>query len=518
MRKLVFLLCMLMASAAVNFNANAQGRKFDDILSIRLRSSGTIVENNEVRGYFMFYNVDKGAKGKNIYLLRILDENLEDFKTTTIEESKYVTLLESVYNGEAIMLKFIDFKGKRLIFMSYDKNAELISKTEREADRMELAYYNNVISTNQEANFLADITGKGFADYAMINSGKGYAINFISSEKSGKNWNKVSTNTKTYESAAYLCNSEDLIFNLVAKRPGRMSTKVEFAVNAYDIETGVKAFETDFKSEKYSAQPLNAYYNKETGLVNIIGIYYEPDVKTMKDNGLGLFNYRIDRQGNMVSEKYLSWAQDFRKFVTVDNDGRVSNDKKNGFIFFHDIIQNPDGSIIAVGEQYKKAADAAGIAMRAMGGAASTVKMVINDMIIFHFNKDFGINTVEFVEKTKSDFTLPYGAGFNNIHMLSNLVKAYGGFDYSFTSKSMEKGTASIGYVDCERKQGAKNEFVFGAVTYYNGKFSSDKIPLGRPKGRDWVRVMPGKPGYVVLFAYDRKEKSLEVRQEKINY
>lgn len=517
MKKLLFIFFCLIIVGAVNFESYGQGRKFDNILSMKLRSSGTIVENDEVRGYYMFYNVDKASKGKNTYLLRILDENLDDFKTTTIEESKHVYLAESVYNGNAIMLKFIDMRERRLIFMIYSKNAELISKTERDIDKMEMAYYQMMITQNLEANFLADVSGKGFVDYAVINSGRGYAINFVSSE-GGKNWNKISTNTNTVETAAFLCNSDDQIFNLVAKRPNRTSKQIDFAINGYDIATGIKSFETDLKSEKYSAQPLNAYYNKNTGLINVIGVYYEPDVKMVKDNGLGLFNYRIDAQGNIVSEKYLSWSQDFRKFVTVDNEGRVSNEKKNGFIYFHDVIQNSDGSIIAVGEQYKKAADAAGIALRAMGGGTSTVKMVINDMIIFHFNKDFDINSVEFVEKTKSDFTLPYGTGFMNIHMLSGMVKAYNGFDYSFTSKSRAQGTASIGYVDYEKKQGAKNEFVFGAVTYYDGKFTQDKIPLGKPKGRDWIRVMAGKPGYVVLFAYDKKEKTLETRLEKINY
>ena len=496
----------------------SQSRTFENIQRTTMRSSGTILENNEISGYYILYDMDKAKKGNRTYLLEILDENLDRFKTTTLEEGKSVYLTESVFNGEAIMLKFVDMKQKRLIFMAYSKGGDLLSKTEKELTKRETRLYGIMVNAQTEGNALNVIDGKGFVDYGMDDNGKKYVINYMPSDPEKKGWRKRSMNMKEIENAGFLCSSNDYVYSLVAKRPSLRSTKVQFAVTAHDIEIGVKAFETGLNSSKYSAQPMSGYFDEKTQLLNVIGIYYEPGVKQIKDNGLGLFNYQINFEGKIVNEKYLSWAQDFRKYVKVDNKGRISNENRNGFIYFHRIVQNPDGSIIAIGEQYKKTADAAGIAVAALGGAASTTKVVIQDMVVFHFTKDFNIAGVEMVEKSKSNFILPQGYDFMNIHLLSNVVKANGGFDYSFCSQNKRDESTSIGYVDYERKKGARNEFVFGALTYYDGQFSKDKIPLGKPRDKDWIRVLPGKPGYVMLLEYSKKEKTLESRLERINF
>ena len=37
-------------------------------------------------------------------------------------------------------------------------------------------------------------------------------------------------------------------------------------------------------------------------------------------------------------------------------------------------------------------------------------------------------------------------------------------------------------------------------------------------KKADWQHVYPGKPGYVMITEYFRKEKKLEFRMEKLNF
>ena len=510
---------VLMASCMITCpGAWGQSRTFENIRRVTMRSTGTILENNEISGYYILSDVEKAKKGNRTYLLKILDENLDDFKTTTLEEGKYVYLTESAFNGESIMLKFVDIKEKSLIFMSYSKNGDLLGKKEKELTKRETLFYRAMVTAETEGNALNSIHGKGFVDYGMDDNAKKYIINYIPSDPQKKGWRKRSMNVKGVENAGFLCSSNDYVYSLVVKRPGIRSMDMQTAIVSHDIELGVKSFETDLNSQKYKVQPMNGYFDEKTQLLNVIGIFYEPGTKQVKDNGLGLFNYQINFSGEIVNEKYLTWAQDFRKYVQVDNKGMISNEDRNGFIFFHRIIQNTDGSIIAVGEQYKKAADAAGIAGKALGGGTSTAKVVIQDMVIFHFTKEFDIAGVEMVEKSKSGFALPAGYGFVNIHMLSNIVKANGGFDYSFTSQNDKDESTSIGYMDYERKKGAKNELVFGAVTYYDGEFSRDKIPLGHPKDKDWVRVYPGKPGYVMLMEYSQKKKTLQSRLERLNF
>ena len=283
------------------------------------------------------------------------------------------------------------------------------------------------------------------------------------------------------------------------------------------MATGKENFNINLSSE-YNAQPLFGFYENE--LVNVMGLYYSPKVKSMKSNGLGMFLYQIDNSGKIVNKKYLAWAEQFSKFVDVDERGMIKNDGKNGFIYFHDIIRTESGEYIAVGEQYQKVADGLGIAATLIfgGNSASTTKVAIRDMVLFHFNKDFSVKNVEFVEKTKSFFFLPPNYDFMNIHLLSQAVKQSGSFDFAFISKNKSEGTNSICYLDYEKLKGEKNKWIFGAITETNGELIKDKIPLTKSSYRDEIRVLQGKPGYVTIVEYDASEKKIDLHLEQINY
>lgn len=516
MKKINCLLLVLLVSTLA-FKLHAQVRTFDNVIDMRLRNSGPIVEKSEVRGYYFFYALNKSKKGKRTYLLRILDENLNDFKTKTIEESKSFYLAEGAYNGSAILLKFIDFSKKKLVLMTYDKNAELISKIERDVPKSEMIFYR--AGSQFQTNSLYDIPGKGFVNYSYADKGRTYAMKYVPTEKDGKEWIRASNNKKTAESASFLSASDQFIYSLVAKRKSLLSKNIKFDLSAIDIATGKPAFRISLNDNKYSTQPLTAFYDKATKELNLMGMYYPPNTKVIKNNGLGLFNYKIDTQGKVVSKTYRSWSKDFRKFVKVDPKGRVISEDKNGFIYFHNIQKASDGSIIAIGEQYKKVADAAGIASKLLvNGYANTTKIVVNDIALFHFTPEFEVKSIEFVQKSKSNITLPYGSDFMNVHVSSLLVKAYGGFDYAYTSNNEKEGAMSIGYLDYEKIKGEKKQWIFGASTYYDGEFTQDKIKLGRPKSSERLSIYRAKPGYVAVVEYSKKLKKLDVRLEKINY
>lgn len=516
MKKIILslILCSLFFATT---KSNSQSRTFFKILKMNQKGSGPILQNDRVTGYYLFYKMEKAKKGVNTYLLRILDENLNDFQTSEMEESTRTYLAEGSFNGETILFKFADIKRKKLIFRSYDKNAQLIDKTERDLEATELRNYKLGYNGQQTINSLFDVGEKGFVDYSSKLNGAAYAVNFIPSDNNMKGW-ELNSPVKGYQSASYLSHSENVVFSLVARKPSMMSKDLSFEVCAIDISTGEMLFTTELADAFFAGQPLGAYFDQKTGLLNVMGIYYEAGTKVLKDNGLGLFKYQIDRNGEIVNKNQLSWTKDFRKFVTVDDNGKITNEDKNGFLYFHNIVQHPDGSVIAVAEQYKKAADAAGIAMAALGGGTSTTKVVINDMVLFKFTEDFSIDDVVFISKSKSNFTLPGGYDFMNIHLLSHIVKVMGGFDYSFTLNNRSEESISIGYVDYEKKKGAKNEWIFGAVTYYDGEFISDKITLGSPNDNIRRNVIPGKPGYITIINYDRLEKKVEMHLEKINY
>ncbi len=73
-----------------------------------------------------------------------------------------------------------------------------------------------------------------------------------------------------------------------------------------------------------------------------------------------------------------------------------------------------------------------------------------------------------------------------------------------------------MGYVDYEKRKGEKNGLVFGAITYADKEYATDKISLETEASS--LRVMPAKSGFILITEYFRKSQKLDMRLEKINY
>src|SRR6476659_4366484 len=86
----------------------------DKVYSAYQRNSGTIMENNQIKGYFFLYLSDKIDKHTNEYTLQILDENLNKVKDIKFQDSKKLTLLESSYNGNSLSFLFKNEDTKTL--------------------------------------------------------------------------------------------------------------------------------------------------------------------------------------------------------------------------------------------------------------------------------------------------------------------------------------------------------------------------------------------------------------------
>ena len=83
------------------YGTEAQTSKLsiDNVYSVTLRNSGTIIEKEEIKGYYFLYQSDKVDRKTNEYSLQILDANLNKIKDIKFQDSKKIILLESSYNG-----------------------------------------------------------------------------------------------------------------------------------------------------------------------------------------------------------------------------------------------------------------------------------------------------------------------------------------------------------------------------------------------------------------------------------
>lgn len=135
-------------------------------------------------------------------------------------------------------------------------------------------------------------------------------------------------------------------------------------------------------------------------------------------------------------------------------------------------------------------------------------------MLMLKLSKDFVLTDAKIYEKNNNNFSLGTGSDMSSPHTLALFAKAYGAFDYDYTQMGNNNESFSSTYTDYERSKGYKG-MTFNSISYYGGKLTSDKINLKTDATK--LKVLPGKPGSVLLLEYFKKAKRLDLRMEKLN-
>ena len=498
---------------------------FDAVRQAYFRNSGTINEKEEIKGYFTFYVSDKKDRKTNEYTIRILDANLNKIKDVVFEDDEYTQILESSYNGSSIMFLFFNRKERTLEYRAYDFDGKVKSTYTRELNNrsrglLESTYKDRSEEGQNEA--LHSVNDNGFVTVFPVKEGKyySYEVNFFFSDRK-KEWTYEAAEEQEdkWASALYLGATDSLLIFEVIKQKRLLSGKPHSWLVGLNIFSGKLAFEMSTEAEDYKFYPMNVVKEEGTGNVNVIGTYYEPDGKVLKDASLGLANWLISAKGTVLAKKYNSWEGPISKYLPTDQKGRVED---VGYIYFHRILRADDGNYFAIGEGYKKVVSGLGVAsniLRMAGGGGggtgvSAFKVKITDMVVIRFNPKFDVTNATIYDKRSNSLELPGGSSYLTPHVMALMAKAWGGFDYEFTQTDNNHSRFSIGYSDYEKTDEYKGN-TFNAITYSDGKITRDKINLKSKSS--WMRILPGKPGFVMVMEYFKKEKRMDLRLEKIN-
>lgn len=494
----------------------AQNSKtLEGVLKLRLRNSGPIIDQTEIKGYYMFYQEDKIARGEFAYQLHILDADLNTVATKSIVGTKNLMLAEGAYNGNSIMLKFLDFRNDVVRLQRYGLDGQLIQEYESEFGNFERLAYLNLRKEELEGTSLHSVPGQGFVHYRFVKDPRYmYIVEFYPNE--GEPWSQTPPpGVKLVQTAAYLGHTDDLLISNVAKKKGLNSRKMDNFVMGTDLKSGKRLFEVKMENSDFDIQILSvAPYNPDRG-IELLGLYFKLGDNVMKDPSLGFCRVNIDEQGNLKSTDLISWATDVAKVLPVNQKGKI---KGIGYVYFHDMITDAEGDIYLIGEQFKKTVSGAGLALNALSNnqAVSNFQLTVDDMMIFHLSPEFELKGVDIFAKSKSRVLLPPGYGLVSPQILATVMKQFGAFDYAFTQQSPDNKVFTVGFIDWDREGKGKNQLVFGAITRNEGAYALDKISL-ETRATD-LQVQPGKPGYIVIFEYLKRERQLELRLEQINY
>jgi hypothetical protein len=492
----------------------------ENIKSVYLRNSGPIIANEEIKGYFLFYQSDKVDKKTNEYTLQILDENVNKVKDIKFIDSKNIVLMESSYNGSDIMFMFYDKDQKQLDYRVYAIDGKQKFNYQRPIDNKTKNYIDQTFSQNTEETqnkSLFSIEDRGFITAIPVrDDGKyTYEINFYQTDKK-KQWTYTPEEEGKFSIAQYLGASDSVAIFEINKKERLLSGKVHSWLMGVYLHNGKKAFEFETNGrEKYNFFPMNIAAVRNSGQFMLMGPYFDKDDRAMRDKSLGLGVWVMNNTGNIVVSKYNSWDGEISKHLKVDSRGRVD---ELGYIYFHKIIQTEDGKIFAVGEGYKKVASALGIAATVLtrgGGGASTMKMKITDMLLLQFNSKFDITNAQIYDKNSNSIELPQGSEFVGAPTLAMMIKyTYDGFDYAFSQTDKTHSTFSVGYTDYVRSKDYKG-LTFNSISYYNNNLTTDKINLKTSSSS--MRILPAKTGSVMILEYFKKDKRLDMHLEKIN-
>jgi hypothetical protein len=494
----------------------------DNIRSVYLRNTGPIIANEEIKGYFSFYQSDKVDKHTNEYTLQILDENLNKVKSIKFTDSKNIVLLESSYNGSEIMFMFYDKDQKLLDYRVYAIDGKQKFNYQRPIDKKTQNYIAQAFSLNTEETqnkSLFGIPGRGFATAVPVRDGKQYTfeVNFYQTDKK-KSWTYTPVDDQRMSQAQYLGHSDSVLIFEVLKKKKLMTNKMDSYLLGIYLHNGKKAFEFETDREKYNFYPMNIAKFKNTNQYMLMGLYYDKDDKVNKDKSLGLGVWVMNNQGKVITAKYNSWDGDISKYLKIDKRGRVD---ELGYLYFHRIIQTEGGKIFAIGEGYKRVVSALGVGLKVLqaagGGVSSspTTKIKITDMVLMEFNDQFEVKNAQIYDKNSNSIELMSGGDFMSAPLLATIIKyVYDGFDYAFSQTDQSHSTFSVGYTNYVRSKDYKG-LTFNAISYYNNNITTDKINLKTSSSR--MRILPAKTGSVMILEYFKKDKRIDMRLEKIN-
>lgn len=515
MKKLtVFLLLM-------SFFASTRAQKLS-IANIEkasvLRNSDAIKEGSEVKGYYFFYQSDKIDKKTNEYTLQITDQNLTKLKDLKFQDSKNIIILESSFNGTDLVFLFYNSDTKILEYQIYGADGTKKYSYTKSITKKDEAYLaQTYFVADEDNNFkgLNPVEGKGFISN-MPSRDNGYytfQITYVGTDTK-KQWTYIPAMDGKLFTGNYLGTFNNVVYVEMLIFPRGFERTPDSYLLGLSLDNGKLLFQKSTTDLKFNFLPSSMSVLND-GKLYLYGEYFDKGDNVMKDKSKGFAFIGIDETGKTLSEKYSSWAIDLGKHLGASASGKIDD---FGYMFLHNMVQTEDGSIYAIGEGYKKAASGLGIASKIVtggGSAMSTVKLIVTEMLMIKFDKDFTVKEASIYQKNDNDVYLMSGAAFTSTQMLGKIVKyGYGGFDYSYTQVNKDHSSFSVCYSDYVRGKDYKGA-TFNSITYNEGKLTQDKIQTKSDATKSIV--LPARQGQVLIMDYYKKDKKLDLHFEKLN-
>lgn len=499
---------ILALAILVSVASHAQEATIENVLRSRSRGSGTIMKNNELAGYWNFYQVDREDSKNNSFRMAMFDNNLASAGEIKITRPKASYLMENVFNGKAFM--FLYLNGKEIEMETYDaKGAKLGSATYEDASKWERMRMTQALQmgTNAEVNqSIFPMGDEGFIKQTLVKGDKrGYQL--VAYDNQLKEvWVTTASLAGEIENLDVIEVTDKYIIGSVLKQKNLFDMPDNTLLAMFDVKTGKRLWEKEISHQGKPMTVLNAFQVEGKDEILLLGEYFEPKANIIKGKSQGMYSMRLGLDGVPLQTELYNWEKDVLPFVPADEKGKQDMRR----IFVHKVVRLPNGTVHLIGEEYNKAVSPTG-----------GIQLTMRDMFIFELDAELKLKRCEVVPKTKSRVAFPTEYAQLSGSVLAQLVKLMGYFDYEFTTVDNNGGRYFCTYTDYDR---SKNEDGDKIGTYAGtivgdgvNKVTLDKYDV-KAKGATYFRVYPAKPGYILVSEYRRKLKRISYRLERVNF
>lgn len=495
MKKNIFLLCLSILFIGIGYS---QSKILKIAEGSKLIKSGVMMNSeNSVDGYYFFYEVDKVSKKEREFLIKILDQNLNEVLNKSLIESKNTNLRDIKYNKQQLMLRMYNDDDYTFVFYNLDKTGILSKVFEyKEGISNYLYRTDNYVSMQGPTVSLFPIDNKGFLFYLTEKKKKfGYRMEYIATN-GGKNWSYISSEDVHEITTILNVNEEGIIFQEIIRKKAIGGGQTA-NIKVLKPETGEVIFKKEYPQGEDVSQSINNAFVSNNELV-VIGEYWGEKDRVYRDKSKGIIINKYSFSGEEVFNKKVEWKDGFdQKF----ND--LNDEEMRSFLFFHDFIVTKKGTIFAVAEQYRKTSK-----------LTTATPLVVTDAFFIEFDKAFNLIDITKFDKGESRAGADYIGGPAQLQAV--YLNRLGAFDYQYTQVDKKNDRFYSLFIDYERLKKEKDKVAFKAIIYNNGKLSEDKIYLEDNRSVE-TTAHAAKTGYVLLIDSDKKNKEVKLHLEKLN-
>ena len=130
MKKLILLFLILFVTKQTAFS---QIIEFEDISDRDFNGVFAIKDQNEnVTGYYTYYEIDKESKGMRLYEFAFTEKELGAVKKYKLSIHKKAEINNVVFNDKYLLISYDDIKNKKIVFTTISTEGEEIGRKEYE--------------------------------------------------------------------------------------------------------------------------------------------------------------------------------------------------------------------------------------------------------------------------------------------------------------------------------------------------------------------------------------------------